>query len=139
MYKGRETFKTSLGGFCTILARVIILAFLVFEIRKIAVRKYSVARQLDTVNVLLYPDNFTMDSSNFQMAARINFSQSNEDINRYFKIIYGTEYYTWAGTGFDIRINNTLGVPCTREYFTATDEQWDTFSLGKSMCPDILG
>ena len=60
------------------------------------------------------------------MAVRPYFQRSRHlDMSRYFRIVYGPEYYTWQGTSLGIVYENNLGVLCQRDQFQVSDQEWD--------------
>jgi len=38
---------------------------------------------------------------------------TSEDIRKYFRIVYGREYYTWVNGKFEIVYENKEGIQCT--------------------------
>jgi len=57
-------------------------------------------------------------------------------MDRYFRIIYGREYYTWVDGSFQIVTENIEGEKCQRHLFEVDDDQWESFNFGEARCPD---
>jgi len=137
-YKNATTFKTSYGGICTLLSRGVLLLFLVLQFKLIVDKKAAIDRQINSTDVVRTPDNFTMNYTNFQMAAKINFQVNKQlDMRRYYRVIYGPEYYTWVKGDFQIVLENREGIKCQRSMFNVSDEEWDSFNLSVAYCPVI--
>jgi len=139
-YKSEESFKTIFGGVVTLLTRLILIVYLCISLRAIFDKDAATGRQLSSTDVVRTPDNFTMNYTNFQMAIRPYFQVSKHlDFKRYYRIIYGPEYYTWQGESISIVLENSEGVTCERDMFTVSDEEWEQFALGKAYCPNLDG
>jgi len=88
------------------------------SLKAIIEKDSSVMRQLSSTDVVRAPDNYTMNSTNFQMAIRPYFQVSKHlDFERYFRVVYGPEWYVWKGESIEITYENNLGVICERNMF----------------------
>jgi len=72
-YKRRTIFPTLFGGIATIASRVGLFVFLILLMRQLVDKKSSIARQINSTDVVREPDNFTMNYTNFQMAMKLSF------------------------------------------------------------------
>jgi len=56
-------------------------------------------------------------------------------MSRYFRIVYGPEYYIWENGDFVIEQSFDEVAFCNRSMFQVSDEEWASFDLSSSYCP----
>jgi hypothetical protein len=105
-YQKYQKFKTPFGGFMTMASNVVLLLYLSLLFTRLTDNEYNLNKVQNLKNIVVSPGKFQMDTKELQMAVRPKFiyGDTERDIERYFTVYFGPEYYDWVGDE-DIKIN----------------------------------
>ncbi|CDW81840.1 UNKNOWN [Stylonychia lemnae] len=132
-YKRNNTFKTFFGGFITILFRMGIVVFLVFEIMKVVEKKSNIANSQYRRNLVEDKRQYQIDLTNFDLAYSI-FSTDPKiaaNIDRYVSVQFQEVYFAWSkdGATYTMDVKDVPLDNCPPGRFLGETVQTDNFGI----------
>ncbi|CDW75001.1 UNKNOWN [Stylonychia lemnae] len=142
-YKNNSTFKTFFGGFITILFRMGIIVFLVFEIMKVVDKKSNITNSQYRRNLVEDRRQYQIDLTNFDLAYNVFSSDPiiTANIDRYVSVQLQEVYFAWSkdGASYTMDVKDLPLDKCPPGRFLGETVQTDNFGLQFNYkCPTTL-
>lgn len=81
MFKNDTTFKSKLGGTFTILGKVVILGYFLFQVADVIQKKTTVTNSSYIRNTAIEDTEYNYDISNFDVAVNLRYALSSYEPN----------------------------------------------------------